>query len=421
MRRLYLRVYLAVLVSLAVFALCAGLVWRQFGDAGPASHAFEVAGTLAQNVLPPAGATKAEQQAALERLAANLKADVALFDTDRSLLAAVGEPLPAPGTGRDRGGWLRRWGPPAGALRLPDGRWLVASVPRGHRHPGLPLFLVVAVLALAVGVGAYPVVRRLTARLERLQAGVESLGAGDLSARVKVEGHDEVARLAESFNRAADRIEGLVSAHKSLLANASHELRTPLTRIRMAVELMREGTDSRRKRDVERDIAELDTLIDEILLASRLDVVTERGAEEDEDLLALATEECSRYEDTEVEGQPVTVRGDPRLLRRMTRNLLENARRHGAPPIEVRVNRADGMAELRVSDHGPGIPDAEREDVFRPFHRFAGAGDRGGAGLGLALVRQIARRHGGDARYLGREPSGSCFVVSLDASLGPAR
>ena len=422
MRRLYLRIYLAVLVSLAVFALCAGFVWRQFGDVGPASHAFDVAGTLAQNVLPPAGAPKAEQQAALERLAANLKADVALFDTDRSLLAAVGEPLPVPDTARHRGGWLRRWGgPPAGALHLPDGRWLVASVPRGHRHPGFPLFLVVAVLALAVGVGAYPVVRRLTARLERLQAGVESLGAGDLSARVKVEGHDEVARLAESFNRAADRIEGLVSAHKSLLANASHELRTPLTRIRMAVELMREGTDSRRKRDVERDIAELDTLIDEILLASRLDVVTERGAEEDVDLLALATEECSRYEDAEVEGQPVTVRGDPRLLRRMTRNLLENARRHGAPPIEVRVNRADGMAELRVSDHGPGIPDAEREDVFRPFHRFAGGGDRGGTGLGLALVRQIARRHGGDARYLGREPSGSCFVVSLDASLSPAR
>ena len=69
MRRLYLRIYLAVLVSLAVFAMCAGLVWRQFGDAGPASHAFDVAGTLAQNVLPPTGASKAEQQAALERLA----------------------------------------------------------------------------------------------------------------------------------------------------------------------------------------------------------------------------------------------------------------------------------------------------------------------------------------------------------------
>ena len=422
MHRLYLRIYLAVLVSLAAFALVSGFLWRQLGDLGPAGHAFEVAGTLAQNVLPPADAPGAVQQAALEKIAANLGADVALFAADRTRLAAVGSSLPAPDTVRERSGWLRRWGgPPAGAIHLPDGRWLVARGRHDRHRPVFGFFLMLALVAMAVGVGAYPVVRRLTGRLERLQAGVESLGAGDLSARVKVEGRDEVARLAESFNRAADRIDQLVRAHKSLLANASHELRTPLTRIRMAIELMKEGVDGKRTRDVEHDIAELDALIDEILLASRLDVVTEREADEEVDLLALATEECARYEDAEVEGQPVIVRGDPRLLRRMTRNLLENARRHGAPPIEVRVSRADGMAEVRVYDHGPGIPDAEREDVFRPFHRFAGKGERGGAGLGLALVRQIARRHGGDARYLGREASGSCFVVSLDASLGRAR
>ena len=415
MRRLYLRIYLAVLVSLAVFAVCSGLVWRQVGGPGSGGHAFEVAGTLAQNVLPPAGAPKAEQQAALENFAANLRADVALFATDRSLLAAVGEPLPAPDTGRGRGGWLRRWGgPPAGAIHLPDGRWLVAGVPRGRRHGGVGLFFVLPLIALAVGVGAYPVVRRLTGRLERLQAGVESLGAGALSARVKVEGHDEVARLAESFNRAAARIEELVGAHKALLANASHELRTPLTRIRMAVELLKESADPKRKRDLEHDVAELDALIDEILLASRLDAVKGREADEEVDLLALATEECSRYDEAEVDGQPVSVRGDPRLLRRMIRNLLENAKRHGAPPIEVRVSRADGGAELRVCDHGPGIPEAEREGVFRPFYRFAGVGESAGAGLGLALVRQIARRHGGDARCLGRERPGTCFVVTLE-------
>src|SRR2546422_7148170 len=96
-------------------------------------------------------------------------------------------------------------------------------------------------LALAVGVGAYPVVRRLTRRLERLQAGVESLGAGELSARVEVEGRDEVARLAESFNSSAARIEELVSAHKMLLANTSHELRTPLSRIRLRLEFLKGG------------------------------------------------------------------------------------------------------------------------------------------------------------------------------------
>jgi len=417
MPKLYLRIYLAVLSSLAAFALASGFLWRQLGDAGPAGHAFEVAGTLAQNVLPPAGAPPSEQQAALDKLAANLRADVALFAADRTRLAAVGDSLPAPDTGRDRGGWLHPWaGPPAGAIHLPDGRWLVARVPRDRRHPGVGLFFMLALIALAVGVGAYPVVRRLTARLERLQAGVESLGAGDLSARVKVEGNDEVAQLARSFNRAAGRIEELVGAHKSLLANASHELRTPLARIRMAVELMKENADPRRKRGLEEDIMELDALIDEILIASRLDAVKGREADEEVDLLALASEECARYEEADLAGQPVTVRGDPRLLRRMIRNLLENARRHGAPPIDVRVSRAGGGAELRVSDHGPGIPDAEREDMFRPFYRFTDGGERAGAGLGLALVRQIARRHGGDARYLGREQSGGSFIVTLEAS-----
>src|SRR3989454_10148166 len=170
---------------------------------------------------------------------------------------------------------------------------------------------------------------------------VESLGAGELSARVMVEGNDEVARLAESFNRAAGRIEELVGAHKSLLANASHELRTPLARIRIAVELMKEKADPKRKAELEQDIAELDALIDEILLASRLDAL--KGLETDEpvDLLALVAEECARYDAATLDGQPVTVRGDPRLLRRMIRNLLENAKRHGAPPIEVRVSRPE--------------------------------------------------------------------------------
>ncbi|HEX9747456.1 MAG TPA: HAMP domain-containing sensor histidine kinase [Methylomirabilota bacterium] len=419
MRRLYLRIYLAVLVSLVAFALVAGALWRHLGDGR--GYAFEVAGVLAQNVLPRADAPAPEQQAALERLAANLRADIGLFAADRTPLAAVGAPLPAPDPGRERGGWLRAWGPPAGVIHLRDGRWLVGRVRTEHRPTGAALFVTLGLLALAVGVGAYPAVRRLTTRLERLQAGVESLGAGNLSSRVPVEGRDEVARLAESFNRAAGRIEELVGAHKTLLANASHELRTPLTRIRMAVELLKTDADPRRKRDLERDIAELDALIEEILLASRLDAVATLDVDEDVDLLALASEECARYEQAALEGRAVAVRGDPRLLRRMIRNLLENAQRHGAPPIDVRVRDAGGTVELTVCDHGPGIADAEREDAFRPFRRVGGPEASTGAGLGLALVRQIARRHGGDARYLGRVQSKSCFVVSLPGSAGVTR
>src|SRR6266508_2630132 len=410
MRKLYIRIYFAVLASLAVFALAAGLLWRAFGEDGPWSQAYEVAATLAQNALPPAGAPKTEQQAALEKLAANLRADIALFAPDRSPLAAVGAPLPTPEAGRERGGWVHRWGGPAWAVRLPDGRWLEARAPRDHRHAPYGLFLVLALLALAVGVGAYPVARRLTSRLERLQAGVESLGAGELSARVKVEGSDEVARLAESFNQAAGRIEELVGAHKALLANASHELRTPLARIRMAVELMKESADPVRKAGLEQDIAELDALIDEILLASRLDAVKERDVDEEVDLLALAAEECARYDNVALDGQKISVRGDPRLLRRMIRNLLENATRHGAPPIEVRVSRTAEGGELCVCDGGAGIAEAESERVFEPFYR-AGTGQ--GSGLGLALVRQIARRHGGDARCAPLRGRGSCFIVVL--------
>src|SRR5262249_3932927 len=307
------------------------------GHAGLWGQALGGGGTRPKNVRAPAAPRNLEQQVVWESPAANLRADAALSPDDRPLLATVGEPLPPPYTDRDRSGWRHWGGPRAWAIHLPDGRWLVARVQHDHWYPGFGLFFLLALLALAVRVGAFPVVRRLTARLERLQAGVESLGAGDLSARVKVEGHDEVARLAESFNRAAARIEELVGAHKALLANASHELRTPLARIRMAVELMKENADPKRKRDVGLDSAELDMLIDEIRLASRLEVVKGLDVNEEVDLLALASEECARYDEVELEGQPVSVRGDPRLLRRMIRNLLENARRHGAPPIEVSV------------------------------------------------------------------------------------
>jgi len=264
-------------------------------------------------------------------------------------------------------------------------------------------------------------VRRLTRRLERLQAGVEQLGAGDLAARVKVEGKDEVARLAESFNRAAERIEQLVGSHRLLLANASHELRTPLSRIRLGVELIKEGADPKRKRELERDIAELDALIDEILLSSRLDAVKGLDRREEVDLLALAAEEGARYEQCSVTGQPILVQGDRALLRRMVRNLLENAQRHGVPPIEVVVHRDAAGAAVTVSDHGAGVAPGEREQVFSPFFRVAGSRTSSGTGLGLALVRQIARQHGGDAHWVGTAERPSTIRAVLPVAQGTPR
>jgi signal transduction histidine kinase len=222
-----------------------------------------------------------------------------------------------------------------------------------------------------------------------------------------------VGRLAAAFNRAASQIEQLMRAHKALLANASHELRTPLARIRLAVELLKESADARRRAGMEQDIAELDWLVEEILLASRLDAVTEPPPSEELDLLALAAEESARYDDAQLEGVPVSIRGDARLLPRLLRNLLENARRHGASPTQVRIARSTAAATITVWDSGPGVPAAEFEAVFKPFYRPSDSRNRSGTGLGLALVRQIAQRHGGDAHCTTMADGRSCFVVTL--------
>jgi signal transduction histidine kinase len=286
---------------------------------------------------------------------------------------------------------------------------------RSGMHPRVVFHFILVLLALAIGVAAFPVVRQISKRLERLQRGVESLGAGDLTARVAVEGRDEVARLAASFNRSAGQIEQLVKAHKSLLANASHELRTPLARIRLALELMQDSIDPKRRAGLEQDVAELDWLVDEILLASRLDAVADVTATEEIDLLALAAEECAHYDEAQLEGARVSVRGDARLLRRLLRNLLENARRHGAPPTQVRITYDAGVATIVVCDTGPGVPPEEFENVFQPFYRRKDAHNPAGTGLGLALVRQIARRHAGDARCKVMQDGHTCFSVTLPA------
>jgi signal transduction histidine kinase len=419
MKRLYLQVYLTVVASLLLVVLAAGAMWRFTVEAGPASQAFEMAGEVAAAALPAADAPREVQQQALERLAARLHADLALFDAGRERIAAAGKTLSPPEEERT-GRWRRSssWRTGGWNIRLPDGRSLALRLPQEPRHPAGALILFLGVIALAVALGAYPVVRRITRRLERLQASVEALGSGDLTARVRVRGGDEVARLAASFNRAAARIEELVGTQKTLLdsnkrllAHASHELRTPLARIRMGVELLKEKDNPKRKAELERDIAELDQLIDEILLASRLDAVAEIDQCEQVDLLALAAEECARYEDCALDGEPVLVQGDARLLRRLIRNLLENAQRHGRPPIEVSLRRKQGKVELCVCDHGAGVPVSERERLFEPFHRLPGA--TSGAGLGLSLVRQIAARHGGGARVHAGAAGGACITVEL--------
>ena len=405
--RLYFRFYVALLFILVLFTFAVVMIWNRTGS--PLERSNNTLAQVMQNVLAPIDAPPEVQQEALARVAAGLNAHMTLYTRDWRPLAVVGEQIPARH-------W-RRQGvtgpPPESFVRLPDGRKLLSSEPLGFTRPKAMLHNALLLIALGLGLAAFPLVRHLTKRLERLQRGVESLGAGDLTARVKVEGKDEVARLAQSFNRAADQIERLVGAHKTLLANASHELRTPLARIRLALELIPEGIDPKRRAGLQQDIAELNELLDEILLASRLGAIPENAEEEELDLLALAAEECARYDDAVLDGASAPVMGDARLLRRLLRNLLENAQRHGVPPAHVQVGCDRGQAVLRVWDQGPGIPDHEFERVFEPFYRRRGTLDNSGAGLGLALVRQIARRHKGEARCVLMKEGRSCFEITL--------
>lgn len=399
MLRLYLRFYLALLASLVIFVVAAAVIWHHLG--GPQERVTSTFAQLIQNTLPAATAPVAEQQATLQRLSRDLGTDISLLSRNRTSIAAIGRPLLLPSDPERMGGWSHPWAKdPVWSMRLPDGRWIVAAIPTNFRHSAHALLLTLSLIALAVAVGAFPVVRRLTSRLERLQRGVESLGSGNLASRVAVEGNDEVAQLAQSFNSAASRIEQLVGAHKTLLANTSHELRTPLTRIRMAVELAEPRLDATQQAGLKQDVAELDRLIEEILLASRLDALSDTGEQEDVDLLALAAEECARFPDTELTGSPCIVGGDAVLLRRMLRNMLENAHKHGRLPIRVTLTPAEGRVRILVADNGPGIPEAERERVFEPFFRRSESRSTGGAGLGLSLVRQIAERHRGKAEWV---------------------
>lgn len=422
MHRLYFRIYLAVLASLMMLAVLAGISFRLFGDLqrfGPRPEFFPAA---AEQLLPPATAKKEDLEQALERWRSLSGFDLAVFDAEGHLLAqSAGEAVWEP-EAKDERFTPRRHRPHfwSQVVDLADGRWLVVAKPSAERG-FLRRFAwlgILAAITFTVGLCAYPVVRRLTRRLETLQRGVAAFGEGQLSSRVPVEGKDEVARLAETFNNSANRIEKLVAANKSMLANASHELRSPLARLRMQLETLAPA-DARRA-EIAADIAELDQLIEEILLASRLEAAAPTMASENIDVVALLAEECARTgADLDVRATALPqVQGDERLLRRLVRNLLENADRHaGGKSIEAVVQPSTSVSiRIDICDRGPGIPEGERERIFEPFHRLPGSREgQGGAGLGLALVRQIAARHHGSVVCLPREGGGTVFRVTLPA------
>jgi signal transduction histidine kinase len=453
MRSLYFRIYLTVLTALALFALVSGMAWQHYVAAERERHSVALQdrmaawGDLVERALPGPQASADEQSQALKDWSRKLRLPMALDDAQGRRLA-TSEAFAR----REEEGRMRR--PPI-AVRLDDGRtlWMLrpgmlrgGPVPPGAMGEGgsigpvgrpdeggppiwrLPLnlpgmgegaglVLLLALLFLAVAAGAWPVVRHLTRQLEALKQGVEAFGKGDLNRRVPVQGRDEVAAVATSFNQAAARIQALMQAHKTLLANASHELRSPLARLKMATAMRAEaagGQQAALDAEIHTNIRELDQLVEEVLMSSRIEAGVAPLLARPVELLALAAEEAAKF-GVQVAGVTTVVNGDERLLRRLLRNLLENAHRYGGEKLAVEVQTPkSGGAQIVVSDDGKGVPIALRERIFEPFFRVPGHGEQeGGIGLGLALVRQIAQRHGGEVRCEPGQPKGTRFVVAL--------
>jgi signal transduction histidine kinase len=437
LQQLAVRIWLAVVLAIATLSLLVGLVWRMAAE----PPLREVVVRNAQGEVIGRGSAHMrrsgqfyrddeEAQHAAPVQAPPTSASPKMHDKSNPPaqpqdIDAADEPVGRFGRG------------PEFVVRLQDGQALHLHLPRAPRSPWFApfgFFGALAVVAIAVALATYPIVRRLTRRLESLQAGVQRWGEGDLSVRVRLEGQDEVGFLAQRFNHAAAQLENLVKARdallasqKSLLANASHELRSPLTRIRMGLELMGKGSAealAQRKPEIERNLAELDQLIEEILLASRLDAQqADVGTVEPVDLVGLAAEECARSGATlDTQATVLLVPGIAKLLRRAVRNLLENAGRHAATAAELSLYQVGSFAVIKVQDQGPGVPEALQGRIFEPFYRLPGASEQdGGVGLGLALVQSIALRHGGTASCSSRAGGGACFTLRLPLAAATAQ
>jgi two-component system OmpR family sensor kinase len=268
---------------------------------------------------------------------------------------------------------------------------------------GRTALLVLAVLAVIWRM-AGGIARRMARPLDDLVEVVRDIGEGrlDRRARLPTHGRSELGLLARVVNDMAARIEAQVAAQRELLAAVSHELRSPLARVRFLLETARaDGADvgarSAAISEVEDELVGIDALVGDLLASSRMDFQAMQRVRLD------ATEVASRALskagvdlaalDAPDEALPIV--GDATLLTTALVNLIGNAQRHGGGVRALRVRQVGEIVRFEVEDPGGGIPDDELPRIFEPFYRGAGAGRRGGAGLGLALVRRIAGSHGG--------------------------
>jgi signal transduction histidine kinase len=306
--------------------------------------------------------------------------------------------------------------------------------PEPHTHVSPLDTLFVAGLVI-LGGGSLLTARGIVSPLRELSRAANALGAGDLRARSAIARDDEIGDLSRSFDAMASRVESLVLAQKELLANVSHELRTPLARIRVAMDIAGEGDDEAQRHSLTEigvDLAELETLIDDILTTTRLDIARGTSSEkifelhlEDVDVRALCAEAMDRFRARHPsrrvdlgEMTNASVRVDRALFRRVLDNLLENAHKYSRDAtavITLRASSRDGAVEFEIEDHGIGIAEADLPHVFTPFFRGERSRARGagGVGLGLTLAKRIVEAHGGTIAVDSRMDVGTTVRVHV--------
>lgn len=286
-------------------------------------------------------------------------------------------------------------------------------------------YLLLGLAALFLGVPAFIWMRPLWRQLMHLKRVARQLGNGNLNARARLPEDSGVAELGAAFNGMADNLQSLIQSRRELLDAVSHELRTPIARLRYRLAMLEGDVADAARTAMDRDITAIDSMIEELLLYSRLDQASDLLRPEALTVWSWLQEVVARHAEdfpdthfqlsaADAAMHALTVDADPFYLERALSNLLRNAARYGRGEVTIRLHADDGQCWIDVEDNGPGIPEAERERVFEPFVRLDHSRDRrtGGHGLGLAIVRRIMGWHHGQARVEASSSGGARFTLA---------
>jgi two-component system sensor histidine kinase CpxA len=449
MRSLFLKIFLwfwttAILTGIA---LVLSFVY-QHGSVPDRWHAMlednaRYSGGLAVEAFERDGTTAAASY--LSNLEASSHIRTCLFDDEAHPVAGGGCATFEETAGRVAGSHKADFGFKYGIARVAatlngrKGQYIFATeLPAGPRAAArisrFGFALQWGVAFLVSGCICYLLARYITKPVLRLREASQQLATGELSTRAASgmeRRRDELGDLVRDFNAMADRIEQLIATQRQLLYDVSHEVRSPLARLNVALDLARErkGEDSAFAH-MQQDLDRLDESMERLLTIARLDTSATPASISLLNVTDLVSHIVAdaRFE---LEGQDrsiefnaagdFTVRGNSQLLQSAIENVVRNAIRYTSPcsavQVEIRETHAEGSAQalVTVRDHGPGLPEAELVNIFRPFYRIADARDRdsGGAGLGLSIAERVVRLHGGQITATNAEGGGLCVNIML--------